>query len=111
MALLFSYGTLRDPAVQRSVFGRELDGRADRIVGFRVERLEITDPEVLAVSGETFHPILVRTDDSGETVEGSALEVTEAELLLADGYEVDDYHRVAAPLASGDTAWVYVARD
>jgi hypothetical protein len=111
MALLFSYGTLRDPAVQKSVFGRELSGRDDRIVGFRVERLEITDPEVLAVSGEACHPILVRTGVDAETVAGSAFEVTEAELLLADGYEVDDYHRVTAALASGDTAWVYVARD
>jgi hypothetical protein len=110
MPLLFSYGTLRDPAVQTSVFGRELSGRGDRIVGFRVERLEITDPEVLAVSGEAYHPILVRTGDAAETVEGSALDVTEAELLLADGYEVDDYQRVTAPLTSGDTAWVYVAR-
>ncbi|GIE78316.1 hypothetical protein Aph02nite_42660 [Actinoplanes philippinensis] len=110
MPLLFSYGTLRDPAVQRSVFGREPAGRGDRIVGFRVEQLEITDPEVLAVSGEAFHPILVRTGDDGETVEGSVFEVTEAELLLADAYEVDDYHRVTAPLSSGDTAWVYAAR-
>ena len=108
MPLLFSYGTLRDPAVQRKIFGRELAGRPDRIVGFRVDRLEITDPEVLAVSGEAYHPILVRTGDASETVEGSALEVTEDELLLADDYEVDDYRRVQAPLASTRTAWVYV---
>ncbi|SNY70247.1 hypothetical protein SAMN05421748_13746 [Paractinoplanes atraurantiacus] len=37
------------------------------------------------------------------------LEVTEAELGQADEYEVDDYQRVAAPLASGESAWVYVA--
>ncbi|WP_229068902.1 gamma-glutamylcyclotransferase family protein [Actinoplanes sp. DH11] len=111
MPLLFSYGTLRDPAVQRSVFGRELAGRTDRIVGFRVDRLEITDPAVLAVSGEAFHPILVRTGDATATVEGSALEVTEDELLLADGYEVDDYRRVEASLASNDTAWVYVGHE
>jgi hypothetical protein len=80
------------------------------MAGFRVERLEITDPEVLAVSGEAYHPILVRTGDDAGTVEGAVFEVTEAELPPADGYEVDDSHRVAAPLASGDSAWVYVAR-
>jgi hypothetical protein len=31
MPLLFSYGTLRDPAVQRATFGRELSGRDDQI--------------------------------------------------------------------------------
>jgi hypothetical protein len=32
--LLFSYGTLRQPEVQRTTFGRELEGRPDAIVGF-----------------------------------------------------------------------------
>jgi len=109
MPLLFSYGTLRDPAVQRSVFGRELTGRDDRIVGFRVDRLRITDPRVLAISGDADHPILVRTGDPADTVDGSALEVSEEDLLRADDYEVDDYQRVEAPLASAATAWVYVA--
>lgn len=111
MPLIFSYGTLRDPAVQRAVFGRELTGRDDRIAGFRVDRVRITDPHVLAVSGRTHHPILSATGDPGDTVDGSVLEVTGAELVRADDYEVDDYERVAAPLASGGTAWVYVARD
>jgi len=32
--LLFSYGTLRQPEVQRATFGREIDGRPDAIVGY-----------------------------------------------------------------------------
>jgi len=28
--------------------------------------------------------------------------------VAADAYEVDDYVRVAVPLPSGQTAWVYV---
>ena len=34
-------------------------------------------------------------------------EITAEELANADKYEVADYKRVAAPLASGRTAWVY----
>ncbi|XVV08585.1 gamma-glutamylcyclotransferase family protein [Actinoplanes sp. CA-131856] len=109
MPLLFSYGTLRDPAVQRSTFGRELNGRADRVTGFRLESVEITDPHVLEVSGQAHHPILVATGDPADGVDGAVFEVTEAEVDRADEYEVDDYRRVAAPLASGGTAWVYVA--
>lgn len=108
MPLLFSYGTLRDPAVQKANFGRELAGRDDRILGFRLELIEITDPDVVAVSGLTHHPILIASGDQADTVDGAALEVIDDELLMADEYEVDDYHRVEAALASGDTAWVYV---
>ena len=108
MPLLFSYGTLRDPAVQKATFGRELTGRDDRIVGFRIERLRITDAHVVAVSGMTHHPVLIATGDAADVVDGSVLELTDDELRQADDYEVDDYRRVPAPLASGDTAWVYV---
>jgi hypothetical protein len=108
MPLLFSYGTLRDPAVQIANFGRELDGRPDAILGFRLSQVEITDPHVLELSGLTHHPILVATGDPADTVAGAVLTLTDADLLRADDYEVDDYHRVEAPLASGDTAWVYV---
>ncbi|GAA0552762.1 hypothetical protein GCM10010172_39030 [Paractinoplanes ferrugineus] len=111
MPLLFSYGTLRDPAVQRANFGRTPAARPDRIVGFRLAALEITDPAVIAVSGRTHHPVLLATGDPADTVDGAALEVTDDDLLRADDYEVDGYHRVEAPLASGATAWVYVGSE
>jgi gamma-glutamylcyclotransferase (GGCT)/AIG2-like uncharacterized protein YtfP len=109
MPLLFSYGTLRDPDVQSATFGRELTGHDDRILGFRLSTVEITDPHVLAVSGATHHPVLVATDDLTDSVDGMVLELTDAELTQADAYEVDEYRRVSAHLASGDAAWVYVA--
>jgi hypothetical protein len=108
MPLLFSYGTLRDPAVQRANFGRQLDGRDDAILGFRLDQVEITDPHVVSLSGLTHHPILVATGDPSDSVAGAALSLTDDDLLRADEYEVDDYHRVEAPLASGSVAWVYV---
>jgi gamma-glutamylcyclotransferase (GGCT)/AIG2-like uncharacterized protein YtfP len=109
MPLLFLYGTLRDPAVQRSNFGRELDGRADALPGYAIRLLEITDPDVLAVSGETHHPIVVATGDDDDQVAGVVFEVTDDDLSAADGYEVDDYHRMLVSLASGVRAWVYVS--
>jgi hypothetical protein len=108
MPLLFSYGTLRDPAVQRANFGRELAGRDDRVLGFRLGQVEITDPHVVELSGLTHHPILAATGDPADSVPGAVLELTDDELLRADEYEVDDYRRVEAPLASGGTAWVYI---
>jgi gamma-glutamylcyclotransferase (GGCT)/AIG2-like uncharacterized protein YtfP len=46
-----------------------------------------------------------RRDDR---VAGTVFEITAEELAAADRYEVADYKRVAASLASGLTAWVYV---
>jgi uridine kinase len=106
---LFSYGTLRQPEVQRSSFGRLLDGRPDSLPGFATEWVEITDPNVVEASGSDRHPIVSRTDDNSDTVDGTRFEITPAELAAADRYEVDDYRRVLAQLASGTNAWVYTS--
>lgn len=88
-------------------FGRLLHGRPDALLGFKQAMVEITDPDVLAKSGKRFHPI-VMPGASQDQVPGQVFEITAAELAAADRYEVADYRRVAAPLASGLTAWVYV---
>ena len=107
--LLFSYGTLRQPEVQIANFGHPLDGHDDALPGFREELVEITDPEVLRVSGRRQHPIVVATGDAADHVDGSVFAITEAELAAADEYEVDDYHRIHVRLRSGADAWVYVS--
>lgn len=110
MPLLFSYGTLQLAHVQRAIFGRELEGQKDALLGFYREMVEITDPDVLAKSGERFHPIISRSGDMSHTIEGTVFELSEAELLAADEYEVDDYKRESVDLASGRIAWLYVAQ-
>ena len=105
---LFSYGTLQQAQVQRSTFGRLLEGAPDALPGFRQTMVEITDPEVLATSGKAFHPIVAASPDPADEVAGTAFLITEAELAAADRYEVSDYKRVAVRLKSGRDAWVYV---
>jgi hypothetical protein len=106
---LFSYGTLQQDDVQLSTFKRKLKGTPDAIVGYTTSMLEIKDPVVVATSGKTHHPIVRYSGDLSENVEGTVFEITEAELLLADEYEVSDYRRVVASLRSGGEAWVYIA--
>jgi gamma-glutamylcyclotransferase (GGCT)/AIG2-like uncharacterized protein YtfP len=109
--LLFSYGTLRQPEVQLATFGRLLAGREAAVVGYRLDWLTITDPAVIATSGSDRHPLLMPDldpDSTAEPVSGTVFEITAAELLAADEYEVDDYARVLVPLDSGEQAWVYV---
>ena len=105
---LFSYGTLQLEAVQLATFGRHLAGRADRLPGFDVTLLEITDAAVLATSGLTHHPILLATGRPEHGVAGSVFALTPAELARADAYEVADYRRERVRLESGLEAWVYL---
>ena len=108
---LFSYGTLRFPAVQLATFGRELPTTSDALPGFVVSSVTITDPHVLEVSGTPEHPALVWTDGASDVVDGAVLDVTGVELAAADTYEVDDYVRVAVRLLSGRDGWAFVHRD
>lgn len=107
---LFSYGTLRYEPVQMSTFGRVLQGKADILLGFALTMVQINDADVVAVSGEAHHPILSYTGNDEDKIEGMVFLVNSEELLQADSYEVSDYKRVFAKLASGAGAWVYVSQ-
>ena len=109
MEHLFSYGTLQQENVQLATFGRLLHGRPDALIGFTQELIEITDLEVLAKSGKRFHPAVARSS-AADRVAGTVFEISASELAAADAYEVSDYERVEAQLASGSKAWVYVKR-
>jgi gamma-glutamylcyclotransferase (GGCT)/AIG2-like uncharacterized protein YtfP len=106
--LLFTYGTLRDKNVQLTNFGRELEGRADVIPGFAQTFVSIDDPQVVAISGKTHHPIVQPSSNPLDEVSGTVFEITEPELASADQYEVRDYERISVTLKSGVQAWVYV---
>ena len=94
MEQLFSYGTLQDKAVQLANFGRELVGQHDAMLGYSQSWVEITDPEVLATSGKTHHPIVAPTEEQAASVEGMVFQINEQELAAVDGYEVWEDMRV-----------------
>lgn len=110
MEHLFSYGTLQLPTVQVATFGQTIVGEPDALVGFSKTLIEITDPEVLTLSGEQFHPIVTETGNLNDRVQGTVFALTSAQFARADAYEVDDYERVLVILASGTRAWLYVAK-
>jgi gamma-glutamylcyclotransferase (GGCT)/AIG2-like uncharacterized protein YtfP len=98
--LLFSYGTLQDPAIQTTHFGRLLSGRSDRLDGF-------TRSHIASDGG--VYPILIPGGAAPEAIDGVVFEVTAADLAASDLYEGDAYSRIRVRLASGLEAWVYVA--
>ena len=107
MPLLFSYGTLQQEAVQRSTFGRPVHGVPDSLVGFERRELEVDDPAFAAWSGRAKHSIVHFTGQSADRVNGTVLELTDAELASADAYEPAEYTRISTILSSGKQAWVY----
>ena len=109
MPLLFSYGTLQDEPVQRGMFGRAVGGQRDSLPGFERQLVAITDPQVVEVSGLSHHANARYTGLGQHRIDGTVLDVTEAELTAADAYERSSgYTRIPVTLASGVRAWVYV---
>jgi gamma-glutamylcyclotransferase (GGCT)/AIG2-like uncharacterized protein YtfP len=109
MPLVFSYGTLQLEHVQLSTFGRLLQGQRDDLPGFEQSLVKIDDPLVVAASGKTHHANVTFNGRDDSRVSGTVFEITDAELAAADQYErLAAYKRVAAMLASGKQAWVYV---
>jgi hypothetical protein len=109
MPLLFSYGTLQQEDVQLKTFGRKLEGQKDLLIGYEPSLVPITDPELAARLKRTHHDNAAHTGDDWSNVQGTAFEVTDAELALADRFEAEfAYKRVAVNLASGNDAFVYV---
>src|SRR5262245_39412694 len=100
MPLLFSYGTLQQPAVQRATFGRELLGQPDELPGF--------EACVVRMGAETYRNVRFNGRDESR-IAGTLFEVTDEEMAGSDVYEREAaYERVQATLASGRRAWVYM---
>jgi len=106
-ATLFVYGSLRQPEVQRALFGRVVETAPDALAGFALAMVAIDDPDVVAKSGSATHRILDATGDPADLVEGQVLRLSATELAAADAYETKDYARVAVRLESGIEAYVY----
>jgi gamma-glutamylcyclotransferase (GGCT)/AIG2-like uncharacterized protein YtfP len=94
---LFVYGTLLNPDIQLSVFGRVIEGRNDRLIGYKVVKKNF-------LSGT--YPAVV--SDNSSITEGKVLTITEDELYRSDRYEGDEYTRVEVQLESGSVAWIYI---
>ncbi len=109
MPLLFSYGTLQEEKVQLSTFGRLLQGQRDELPGFEQSLVGIEDAQVVATSGKTHHANVTFNGRNDSRVSGTVFEITDTELAAADQYEkLAAYIRIAAMLASGKQAWLYV---
>ena len=107
---LFSYGTLQYEHVQLATFGRKLQGHHDILIGYQLSQLQITNPDVIATSGQAIHPVLIHTGIESDQIPGMIFDISLSELLQADIYEAQNYKRVSATLLSGKSVWVYIGK-
>lgn len=97
MEKLFTYGTLRNPATQVQLLGRQLgEGKPDSLRGYRLAKLR----------GIHFVYSILQPHP-GSIVDGTLFEVTSEELQKLDDYEGDAYQRVSVTLVSNTRAWAY----
>jgi len=107
--LLFSYGTLQKKSVQLANFGRELTGRADALPGYLRRTVPVTDPKIVALTGESEHFTAEPGAHPEDEISGTVFELTGQELAAADRYEeAAGYRRISVMLRSGRQAWLYV---
>ncbi|TCC98720.1 gamma-glutamylcyclotransferase family protein [Pedobacter hiemivivus] len=106
---LFSYGTLQKDKVQLETFGRLLKGSKDTLNGYKLSTIVIVDEDVLATSGQEIHLLAIPSEIPNDRIDGVIFEITDKELLAADGYETDAYQRVKLQFESGKEAWIYIA--
>jgi gamma-glutamylcyclotransferase (GGCT)/AIG2-like uncharacterized protein YtfP len=106
---LFSYGTLQKEKVQLELFGRLLDGTKDILEGYQLASIEIKDQAFLAKGEEQYQLTAIPSNNNADLIEGTVFEISEADLILADVYEPNNYEKTRVTLQSGKEAWIYVA--
>jgi len=94
---LFVYGTLRDPRIQRKVFGRSAKGTSAVLRGFTRAPVRIDGTRYYCIK-----------PSRGRHVRGLILLVTKKELSRIDRYEETTvYARRRVIFADGTSTWVY----
>lgn len=107
--LLFSYGSFGGDELQLDTFGRVVDVEQDVLPGYVAEAAPATDPRLVDRIGPIPQRRLRHTGDELDKVVGRVLRLSPDELDAADELVTPLLRRVPVTLASGRTAWTYVA--
>ena len=108
--LIFSYGTLQNEAIQKSLFGRTLIGMEDELIGYKMELINLSN-DPLNSSVKRTYPIVIPTRNKNQLIKGFVYQLSKKELSIADEYEGQAYDRVEVTLKSGTKSWLYTKAD
>ena len=92
---VFTYGSLLDDSIRKSVLGKSIDGNIDTLRGYIVK-----DHSVLP------YPTIMPLKDG--TVHGKVFDVTNEDLERLDRYETQYYTKINVLLDSGKESLVYI---
>ncbi len=102
MQKLFTYGTLQNDDIQETIFGRQLQGTPEILIGYVIKEIQIEEE-----FGIVHYPIIMETNNPEDTINGIVYEITSIDLRQADLYEGLHYKRVEVHLQSNEMAWAY----
>lgn len=97
---LFTYGTLQDEAVQWEHFERKLVGVQDALPYYKIAVEKVANA----------YPNVIYTGNKEDSVSGIIYLLTNTEIVKADAYEGQAYHRIEVELASERKAWLYLSK-
>ena len=102
MQKLFTYGTLQNDDIQETIFGRQLQGTPEILIGYVIKEIQIEEE-----FGIVHYPIIMETNNPEDTINGIVYEITSIDLRQADLYEGLHYKRVEVHLQSNEMVWAY----
>jgi gamma-glutamylcyclotransferase (GGCT)/AIG2-like uncharacterized protein YtfP len=102
MQKLFTYGTLQNDDIQETIFGRQLQGTPETLIGYVIKEIQIEEE-----FGIVHYPIIMETNNPEDTIKGIVYEINSNDLRQADLYEGLHYKRVEVHLQSNEIAWAY----
>ena len=94
---LFSYGTLQDEDVQKSLLNRKLKGKRDILIGYCISQKKFKGK----------YPIVEVSKNRSDDVKGKVFKVSYVELYEIDAFAANIFNRMEITLKSGTKAWVY----
>jgi len=102
MIKIFSYGTLWDPIIQKSVFGRtfDVDNDMDFISGWDIIKVKMC--------GVYYNVMIV--GDKSSVIMGAIVNIPDELIDLVDEYEGKEYKRISIKTMTGNDCQVYVKR-
>ncbi|SHJ68452.1 sulfate permease, SulP family [Tessaracoccus bendigoensis DSM 12906] len=106
---IFSYGSFTQTEVHRRVYGRRLIGQLDSLPGYRLRLIDVPEHQS-EVLGITSQPAAM-PGNPDDLVAGKRYRIEESELAAVDAINAPLFRREWLELASGKSAWVFVARD
>ena len=105
---VFSYGAFTQAHVHQAVYERRLNGRLDSLPGYRLKLIDVPEHAVGTLRVEQ-QPAAV-PGESDDLIAGMRYEISNAELAAVEEVNQEFFDKVWVRLASGEDAWVFVAK-